>query len=465
MVVILALFANLANGQDQKDLDRIAESQRGASPLVYTTQGNWIRAAMPGNFQHEDETMVRGGLPRFWAKIDAKADITVAFIGGSITQADHSYRMQVSKYLERNSGGARFRWINAGISGTGTDLGACRIQEQVLNFNPDLIFIEFAVNGAYPDGMEGMIRQIRNQTPECDICLIYTLYNGQTSIYQRGEIPENIRELERLAEHYGLPSIHLGMEAAYLEKEGRLIWKGDDEYVPGKILFSKDGIHPTEKGGALYAGAIVRGLKKIREHGTPDSQPPVHREALFSADWENAGMYDPWQIAHFDASWHRIDCSQNESLQKFAAWFGQVVTAGRPGASFRFRFTGDMFGLFDVGGPEMGQLEIEVDGRPVRLKAVSSRGFRYYEASESEGEYTLNRFNRYCNNRYRGQHDIVKLQPGVHDVTIRISDRKADKRALLGPENCGDISQNPAKYDQSVIYLGRLLLRGTPIIE
>ena len=39
--------------------------------------------------------------------------------------------------------------LNAVISGTGSDLGAFRVSEQLLKYKPDLIFIEFAVNGAF----------------------------------------------------------------------------------------------------------------------------------------------------------------------------------------------------------------------------------------------------------------------------------------------------------------------------
>src|SRR5690606_14243311 len=118
--------------------------------------------------------------------------------------------------------------------GTGTDLGAFRLEGQVRRYHPDLVFIECAVNGAYQRGMEGMIRQIITANPQTDICLIYTIHNGQTAVYQRGEVPGNIRGLEQVAAHYRLPSIHLGMEAASLEAQGRLVWKGNGQSVEDK---------------------------------------------------------------------------------------------------------------------------------------------------------------------------------------------------------------------------------------
>lgn len=66
------------------------------------------------------------------------------------------------------------------------------------------------------------------------------------------------------------------------------------------------------------------------------------------------------------------------------------------------------------------------------MKEVSTKGFHLYEANDRIGNYTLNRFNFWCNNRYRGQYDVIKLEKGIHQVTIRVSSEKADKKKILG---------------------------------
>lgn len=429
--MVLMIVFPCAYGQSQADLDKIAASQAGASPLVYATADKEIPLIQPGSYYNEKECTVRKGLPNFYSKIENGQEITVAFIGGSITQGDYCYRLQTTRYMENTFSNIRFKWINAGVSGTGTDLGAFRIREQVLQYKPDLIFIEFAVNGGYPDGMEGMIRKIIKGNPQTDICLIYTIYTNQTAIYQKGDVPQVIKRLEDIAEHYQLPSIHLGMEAAALEKAGKLLWKGAGEGAAGKILFSNDGVHPVTDGGNLYASAIARGLEKIRKGkntSLSSSQAHMLPEPLIGSEWEEAEMYIPSQIASFDKSWKEVDTSENPSLKKFSGWFDTVMTSSKEGASFSFGFEGDMLGLFDIGGPEVGQVEVLVDGKFVQLKEVGTKGFHLYEANDRIGNYTLNRFNSWCNNRYRGQYDVIKLEKGVHQVTIRISSEKADKK-------------------------------------
>ena len=447
-----------AFSQELSCADMIAASQDGASPLMYKADSPEIEDIMPGTFFDESECIVRGGLPNFFGKMSEGENVTVAFIGGSITQGDYCYRLQISKFMEKKWPGVRFTWLNAGVSGTGTDLGAFRIGEQVLRHDPDLVFVEFAVNGAYAEGMEGIVRQIINNDSTTDICLIYTIKTGETCDYQAGGMPKSVQALEKVAEHYSLPSIHLGMEASALEKDGRLLWKG--KKADGKILFSNDGIHPSTSGGNLYAAALARGLEKMsaRDNPKPHLLPS---EPVFGAKWDIAGMYIPSEIAEFDGNWKEVRTADRPELRKFSGWFDTVLTSYRKESVLHFAFEGDMFGLFDVGGPEVGQLEVLIDGELVKLKPCHRNGFSWFRTNDSKGDYTLNRFNRWCNNRHRGQHAVVEVPYGQHQVTLRISSVDIDKKTIL--DNDTDIDTSPEKYDRSVIYLGRILLRGKPI--
>lgn len=456
----LLVGSTLRAQQDASDLDKIAASQAGSSPLLFTVPDDEYPPVVHDSFFHEKECTIRSGIPNFLYKAKNGKEITVAFIGGSITQSRDSYRMQTARYIQNRFPKATFKWVNAGVSGTGTDLGAFRIREQVLQYQPDLIFIEFAVNGAYQPGMEGMIRQVIKTNPYTDICLIYTIQNGQPQIYQRGEVPQNIQGLERIAEYYGLPSIHLGMEPAALEAQDKLVWKGTTQQAGDRILFSRDGIHPAKDGGDLYAAAIARAVDKMEDMSIP--QAHTLSVPLITDAWDEAGMYDPQEIAAFDKNWTKLVTKQSV-LKKFQGWFDTIMTADQPGASLTFFFEGDQFGIFDIGGPEVGQLSVWIDDKPVGVTMISEQGYRLWEIGGSDADTTLNRFNQYCNNRYRGQYDVIQLKPGKHKVTLKISPIKADKRGILGINQLKDITGNPGKYDQSAIYLGKILLRGKPV--
>ena len=94
-MVLMTVFP-CVYGQSRADLDKIAASQAGASPLVYTTADKEIPLIQLGNYYDEKECTVRKGLPNFYSKIKKEQEITVAFIGGSITQGDYCYRLQTT---------------------------------------------------------------------------------------------------------------------------------------------------------------------------------------------------------------------------------------------------------------------------------------------------------------------------------------------------------------------------------
>ncbi|WP_109698988.1 SGNH/GDSL hydrolase family protein [Chitinophaga deserti] len=449
--ISILLCASVTGTQAQSNSDLIAASQAGASPLYFQP----IPATplvTPGSYKNEGECVPRNGLPAFFGKAKAGKPLLVGFIGGSITQGNAGYRPQALRYLQGMFPASDIKALNAGVSGTGTDLGACRVQEQLLQYKPDLVFIEFAVNGAYAEGMEGIVRQVKAAGAEA--CLIYTITGTQTKDYNNGKIPLPVQGLERVAEHYQLPSVHLGMEASQLELDGKLLWKGDPKDTVGHILFSTDGVHPLQAGGNLYAAAIARAMEEMKRMS---SRKPVRLpKPLFTDNWESAGMYAPRDIAVFTGSWEQV------KMPQFAPWFPVIEKASVPGAAFTFRFRGSGFGIFDIGGPEVGQITIEVNGRPMQVQPPLVPGTQVYRLQEGDS-LPVNRFNAYCYNRYRGQHQLFSLPDGEYTVTIRLSSQLADKRSILGRDQQTDIAQHPEKYSATVLYLGRVLLKGTPL--
>lgn len=447
-------IAQNAINNEQENL--IAASQTGASPLFFYPGDPALVSLDIPYFQNANEFSVRDGLPNFFNKIKSNKNVTVGYIGGSITRSDNMYRSQSLNFIQSMFPNVKVTGINAGISGTGADLGACRIEDQILKYNPDLVFIEFAVNRAFAEGVEGIIRQIWQCNPKIDICMIYTISEGQTQIYAEGGVPPNISNLERLADYYAIPSVHMGMQVAFLEKQGKVQWKGNPDISLDKVVLSADGIHPLEAGGNLYAESIVRAMQKMKDHS--NSVAHALRHPLFVDNWEDAKMLSPLEIASFDNNWVKVNPMCDSSLTQYADWFQYVMKAEKPGSSFSFQFEGSMFGVFDIGGPETGLLEIEMDGQPLFLKQLDMEN--YIPESDISSTKTINRFNRYCNNRYRGQCAFIKVSPGKHKVKISLSDKIPDKVKILGETQLKDITEYPEKYNQSVEYLGKILIRG-----
>jgi lysophospholipase L1-like esterase len=449
---IYCLLFGVVFAQTKVDLENdqklISSSQAGASPLFFDVKNANIPVIDLTNKQYPDEFFIRKGVPNFVNKAKGGDSVKIGFLGGSITKAENLYRTQTAKYIQGLFPKAKMIGLNAGVSGTGSDLGACRVSDQLLIYKPDLIFIEFAVNGAYAPGIEGIIRQIRKQLPETDVCLIYTISEGQAEQYTAGLTPKNIASLEKIAAYYEIPSVHMGLSVGDMQKEGALIWK---DKVASKdqqqIVFSRDGLHPTVAGGNLYAAAIGRAFKAMENEKASQSKYTL-KEPLLNDNWEDAKMLDPKKYALFEGKWEAIDPVTTSTINLFKPWFPYVLKASKPGASFTFKFKGDLFGLFDIGGPEVGKLEIFVDEEKLSAEVI---------------KFESNRFNSFCNNRYRGQYVKFKVPYGEHKVRVVISNDLPDKATILGASQLNDITQYPDKYNQSVIYLGKILIKGEPI--
>ncbi|HRQ89420.1 MAG TPA: SGNH/GDSL hydrolase family protein, partial [Bacteroidia bacterium] len=177
------------------------------------------------------ECRPRTGLPNFFGKAKTKgASVKVAYLGGSIT-AQEGWRVTTLEHFRKTWPEAEFSEINAALGGTGSDLGVHRLEQDVLRHGPDLLFVEFAVNDGAADplqirrSMEGIVRQTWKALPECDICFVYTLTEELAPPMLDGRFQRSASAMEAVADHYGIPTIHLGMEVARLAKEGRLLWK------------------------------------------------------------------------------------------------------------------------------------------------------------------------------------------------------------------------------------------------
>src|ERR1044072_8491025 len=181
------------------------------------------------------ELSVRNGLPNFFAKVKAGKTTRIAFLGGSITRAGNGYRDQLLSWFRNTYPQCKFEEIMAAVSGTGSDFGACRVQQHVIDHRPDLVFIEFAVNDnrmrmqLVRETMEGIVRQIRKASSKTEICFIYTLAKENLPELEKGLFPASVSAMEVIAEHYNIPTIHMGLQVVDEIAKGKLVITGKKE--------------------------------------------------------------------------------------------------------------------------------------------------------------------------------------------------------------------------------------------
>lgn len=214
------------------------------------------------------------------------------------------------------------------------------------------------------------------------------------------------------------------------------------------------------------AQAFAQSMDEIRQIAASQgsTQTLFADTRLFSADeLKDLTFYSPADICVKRGRWKNISTTADARFRPFAPWFPNLLLSGHQGSCLSFAFEGDMFGIMDVGCPSAGQLEVFVDGQMVRLNDTANKTYSMLEATSLTGTHFMNRFNSQCNKRYCGQYELIKVERGRHEITLRLSDQKTDKRAILGEDNLADFNARPQMYDSLAVIIGRIIVRGKAV--
>jgi hypothetical protein len=195
----------------------------------------------------------RNGLGNLATELSA-SPCTIVYLGNSITAQKDSYRIPLHNHIV-----AHFRKVhkpvNAGLGGVGSLACAFLIDELVLRHRPALCFVECSAadtgratpHDAVGPSVEGIIRQLL--TAGTRVVLLHLFRRADMAI----EKEKILGIYESLAEHYGIPSIHLDRLFSEQIASGM---------VREEELFH-DGIHTTLKGAALTGRIIFSALNEL----------------------------------------------------------------------------------------------------------------------------------------------------------------------------------------------------------
>lgn len=388
----------------------------------------------------------RDGLGNVLAKLEAGKEVRIAYFGGSITAAN-GWRPKTLAWFRQQYPKATVQEINSAIGGTGSDLGVFRFQQDVLQHKPDLVFVEFSVNdGLTPPeaicrAVEGIVRQTWRTDPATDLCFVYTFVVGYEKDLDTGLCPQAPSAHERLAQHYGIPAINVALRVAEMARQGKLVFKADkDDKSPqlaGKLIFSNDGVHPLDAGHELYLEVIRQAMPEIQKQSKPG--PHSLKAPLRADNWEGAKLV-PLDQKMLQGSWRKLD--QQQGLGKaFANRMPVIWEGSTPGDKIQFRFKGTMAGLYDLMGPDGGQVVWTVDDRPGGPRP---------------------RFDRYCTYHRLASLKLAEgLEDKEHRVTIEIHPKQPDRSSVLNQVR-KQPGFDPKKYDGTKVWVGYLMMIGEP---
>ena len=332
------------------------------------------------------EVVLRDGIPNVLAKAAAGKPLTVAYLGGSITEMD-GWRQGTTKLLQALAPKSRVTEVNAGIGGTGSSLGVYRAGHDALVHDPDLLFVEFATNDGWEGGdgtlraMEGIVRQARRHDPKTDVVFVYTITESATNSYLNGVCTKAAAAHEKVAERYGVPSVNFGPRVAERLRAGTLRIRGA---APGEptpvvldaakgdaaakcVVFANDGTHPNREGHDIYLESVAAFLDAAKKAGGRDAAHPLPAP-LRADNLENAKIV-PLARGMMSGDWKEV--VGDEPRYYMRPFGGRMWETGTPGAkvTFAVRGRGGLF-LYDLVGPDGGQARVRLDGKDVHGRCI-----------------------------------------------------------------------------------------------
>lgn len=214
-------------------------------------------------------------------------DVTIAYIGGSITEGACStthtkcYAYQFySMFKERfgKNGGSNVHYVNAGMSGTPSSLGVIRYSRDVAPSNPDIVFVEFAVNDADDvtngDAYESLVRNVLNSPNKPACMLIFSVFKPDWNLQDR-MIP--------VGKQYNLPMVSIRNAVVPAVKAGE---------ITSEQFWANDGWHPVDYGHKLMADCIMYCVDQILTKGKDSSDITVSSNVAIGKTFEGMTMID-----------------------------------------------------------------------------------------------------------------------------------------------------------------------------
>ena len=290
-------------------------------------------------------------------------DVTLAYIGGSITQGYNAGTTEIfaklsSDYFrETYATTGKVNYVNAGLSGTPSLLGLIRSDRDIFEAKPDVVFIEFAVNDGQDNmnksAFESLVRKALMQEQEPAVVLLF-------SMTETGYTCQSTMQL--IGMNYELPMISVPNALMPELEAGRMKWAD----------WADDGSHPNKEGQKLYSEFITHYFDKVAVEDMSASY--TLPEKMMNLDYTTMKMADKESLNVLqEGSFHEE--SGHEAFTK--GW----VKAADATENDSFVFEIECRSLFmvykEANNDTYGTTEIYVDGEKV-YDIISNREEGWY---------------------------------------------------------------------------------------
>ena len=317
--------------------------------------------------------------------LNTKKQFNVAYIGGSVTVGSgsskgNSWRELTTSWLKSSYPQATVNEIYAAFGGTGSMWGLFRLEEDVLAYNPDLVFIEFCINDGYEFFSEtesaafadAMIRKINEHNAETDIVLVFTTDEGYV-----GKDFANKRGYRKVAEYYGVPYIDVGDALAKEMQQKVNRWR----------YSVRDWAHPNDNGYRVYYNEVERCLEQWLSNAKAQTPKPhkLNETPAVTNSLQVVKRLEPSEL-NYDENW-RLDDTPKMSIGN-----ASILEARKLGAKITLEFEGTQIGYIYY-GKENSKIKVTIDGSNEKVidgkKGMKTLSEKIMYDNLSKGKHTL----------------------------------------------------------------------------
>lgn len=304
-------------------------------------------------------------------------DVTIAYIGGSITQGAGGKPINTMCYAYRSykafcemfspCGGDNVHYVKAGVGGTPSELGMIRYDRDVTKdgeIKPDLVVIEFAVNdeGDETEGVsfESLVMKILQADNAPAVLLNFAVFMSDWNLQDR---------LQPIGERYELPMVSV---------KDAVVPQFEQSHVITKRQFFYDIYHPTNDGHRIMADCIAYLFGAVDKEEMAAEDISLDKEPVYGIqfkdivrfDRKDASAYAKVTQTGYDACDTDIQyVERNMDLNATPEFEDNWMNDGSvSGAEFKMNLTCKnlVAVIKDSGSSEFGTADIYVDGKVVK---------------------------------------------------------------------------------------------------
>lgn len=353
-------------------------------------------------------------------------DVTIAYIGGSITQGAGAKPIHTESYAYRSysifkekfgkDSGDHIHLIKAGVGGTPSELGIIRYERDVLrdkSVEPDIVIVEFAVNdeGDETKGIcfESLVLKALSGSNAPAVILMFSVFINDWNLQDR---------LSPVGWHYDLSMV--SVKDAVVEQFG--LTKAENNIISKRQYFY-DIYHPTNAGHRVMADCLGYLFDQIDRSVLDMDDLLMDKSPVIGNDYvdihlmdrskgEGIARIDPGSFHDTDADLQMVEMDDEPfGTPQFPNNWMHAAETGNDSFKMAIECKRLILVFKDSGSSDFGNVEIWVDGQNLMVADPHVNGWTH------------------CNAVILINEDVSR----EHKVEIRMASGHEDKRfTILG---------------------------------